>query len=80
MLNLAGFRAHDFATEIIANDGGLVATAARDEVRVWEWHPLGTLHRLIPCRRSIFSDTISLLQPLGSLLLLYPDRRRCQRT
>ncbi|RDX50950.1 WD40 repeat-like protein [Lentinus brumalis] len=39
-LNLAGFCAHDFATEIIANDGALVATAARDEVRIWEWHPL----------------------------------------
>ncbi|TFK82789.1 WD40 repeat-like protein [Polyporus arcularius HHB13444] len=39
-LNLAGFCAHDYATEIIANEGALVATAARDQVRVWEWHPL----------------------------------------
>ncbi|KAI0700645.1 WD40-repeat-containing domain protein [Cerioporus squamosus] len=40
MLSLAGFRVHDFATEIIANDGALVATAAQGEVRIWEWHPL----------------------------------------
>ncbi len=44
MLNLSGFFAHDSSVDCIASHGELVATAARDEVRIWEWRPCGELH------------------------------------
>ncbi len=47
MLSLHGFHAHDYSVDCLANRNTMIATAAQHEVRVWEWHPLGSWYSFL---------------------------------
>ncbi|TFK82415.1 WD40 repeat-like protein [Polyporus arcularius HHB13444] len=47
ILSLHGFHAHDYPVDCLANHGKMIATAAQHEVRVWEWHPLGSSYTFL---------------------------------